>query len=194
MNVIPDALPIVMNLQSINATEATVEVCEMGVGEYQNYIMHSYDAYFQPTCLNAAKKVLPLKNKNWYLSPNKFDVERDILGAKMKEKFILVRGSVSGNFQTANGYIDGEREFRNVFIRTNLSLAYERGANKQLLFASSLDGKVIPNNLTFDTYTSAGASFLPVNVSIKWNKDKQVYEMPGDAKIDFLVAKNSQYF
>jgi hypothetical protein len=115
-----------MNLQSINIDKATVEVCEMGLGEYQQYIAHSYDAYYQPTCLNTAKKIVPLKNKNWYLSPNKFDVEKDILGTKMSQNFILVRGSVTGEFQTSNGYLDNEREFRNVFIRSNLSLALEK--------------------------------------------------------------------
>jgi len=126
VNVIPSQLPIVMNVQSININSAAIEVCEMGVAEYQNYAMHMYDSFFQPSCVNLVKKEVPLKNKNWYLSPNKFDIEKDILGAKMKENYILVRGSVTGNFQTANGYIDSEREFRNVFIRSNLSLTLEK--------------------------------------------------------------------
>ena len=194
VNVIPENLPIVMNLQSINATQATVEVCEMGVGEYQQYVTHMYDAYFQPNCLNTAQKVVPLTNRNWYLSPNKFDIEKDILGTKMRENFILVRGSVTGSFQGVNGYMDSEREFRNVFIRSNLSLALEKAANKTLLFATSYDGKILPKDLSFQAFTLAGASYLPVDVKIAWNAGKNVYEIPGDAKIDFLIAKNDRYY
>jgi hypothetical protein len=115
-----------MNLQSINLGSATVEVCEMGIGEYQNYVAHTYDAYYQPSCLNTVRKSVQLKNKNWYLSPNKFDVEKDILGTKISQNFILVRGSTDGTFQKSNGYMDSEREFRAVFIRSNLSLTLEK--------------------------------------------------------------------
>jgi len=31
-------------------------------------------------------------------------------------------------------------------------------------------------------------------VAIKWNTQKQVYEIPGDVRIDMLVAKNDQYY
>lgn len=51
-----------------------------------------------------------------------------------------------------------------------------------------------PNDLKFSAYTLVEKSFVPMNVAIKWNATKQIYEIPGDAKVDLLVAQNSKYY
>ncbi len=39
-----------------------------------------------------------------------------------------------------------------LFIRSNLSLTLEKAGDRALLFATSLDGKTVPKDLTFKGY------------------------------------------
>ena len=45
IQIIPNNLPIVLNLQSINAISANMEVCEMDSGGYMHYLKNRYEKY-----------------------------------------------------------------------------------------------------------------------------------------------------
>jgi len=48
--------------------------------------------------------------------------------------------------------LNEQKEFRNLFIRSNLSLTIESATDKDLVFASSFDGEDIPGDLQFEFY------------------------------------------
>jgi len=103
LNVIPSSAPLVFNAQTINLDEINIEACEMDIEWYlkflprynwtynwwsinsnwyqqwywnsQVYYQNSYTK-FDPSelCVNFGKKNLKVKNMNWNLSENKFDI------------------------------------------------------------------------------------------------------------------------
>jgi len=196
VQIIPSNLPIVLNLMLINAHQANVEVCEMDAIGYRDYLSKNYQSNYNPVCTKNIKKTIPLKNRFWNITPNKFDVEKDILGAASNSPFLLVRASVGAFNSVSNGYMDTEREFLHVFIRSNLALVLENANNTKILFAPSFDGKTIPSDLIFDTYVSNYLGVLePKSFSIKWNATKNYYEVSDpDNKLELLIAKNNQFF
>lgn len=196
VQIIPNNLPIVLNLLSVNADNANVEVCEMDVNGYKDYLENGYNSYYTPICTRSIGKTIALRNHFWNLTPNKIDLEKDILGAMSTSPFMLVRGSTSTFNHGDGGYMDNGREFLHVFIRSNIALTLEDAKNTKILFAPSFDGKNLPDNLTFDTYTRNSAGALEPKVfPIKWNTSKKYYEIAdSENKLSFLVAKNDQYF
>lgn len=88
------------------------------------------------------------------------------------------------------------REFLHVFIRSNIALTLEDAKNTKILFAPSFDGKSVPDNLIFDTYTRNNLGVLESRAfPIKWNTAKAYYELTDpENKLSFLVAKNDRYF
>lgn len=110
--------------------------------------------------------------------------------------FLLVRGSTSTFNKGENGFPEDGREFLHVFVRSNIALTLEDAKNTKILFAPSFDGKNLPDNLAFDTYTRNNAGILePRAFPIKWNAAKKYYELsdPGN-KLSFLIARNDRYF
>ncbi len=196
VQVIPNNLPIVLNLMSINTTSANVEVCEMNTAGYRDYLMNAYNKYYTPVCTRNLTKAVTLKNHYWNLTANKIDLEQDILGGVSTSPFVLARAAIGSFNQTSDGYMNSQREFRHVFIRSNLALTLENAKNTKILFAPSFDGKDLPSNLTFDTYARNNAYVLePKSFPIKWNASKSYYEiMDPENKLSFLVAKNDTYF
>lgn len=196
VQIIPNKLPIVLNLLSINTTSANVEVCEMDINGYKNYLSNGYNKYYSPECTRNVGKTIPLKNRFWNLTANKIDLEKDILGANSFSPFILVRASTSTFNQSNDGYMEDGREFRHVFIRSNLALTLEDAKNTKILFAPSFDGKTLPENLSFDAYARNNAGILESRkFSIKWNALKKYYELSDpENKLALLVAKNDQFF
>lgn len=198
VQIIPNNLPIVMNFMSINITSANVEVCEMNSDGYKNYLTQGNNKYYTPECTRNIEKTINLKNHYWNLTSNKFDVEKDIIGANSTSPFILVRASTS-TFNRNNGYMDNEREFLHVFVRSNLAMTLEDAKNTKILFAPSFDGKVLPDNLTFDTYvrnyTQNGVFWESKAFPIQWNASKKYYELTDpENKLSLVIAKNDQFF
>lgn len=196
VQIIPKNLPIVLNLMSINTDRANVEVCEMDMIGYREYLSKNYQDHYNPVCTKSVKKTVPLKNRFWNLTANKVDLEKEVFGTPITSPFLLVRASV-GTFNSApNGYMDTEREFLHVFIRSNLALTLEDAKNTKILFAPSFDGKILPDNLTFDTYARNNSYVLEQkSFPIKWNNVKKYYEITDpENKLSLVVAKNDQYF
>lgn len=90
---------------------------------------------------------------------------------------------------------DGQ-EFAHLFVRSNLSLTLEDAKNKKILFATSFDGKKLPDNLTFDTYSYNSQGNLEKKSSpITWNPGKSYYELTDpENRIGLIVARNNEYF
>ena len=95
----------------------------------------------------------------------------------MASNFILVRGSVTDKFNTGErGYLENNREFKTVYLRQNLSLALISGDNSKL-FVSSLDGKSLPSDLTFETLGNGGS------FAAKWNATTKLYDVDSGSSI-----------
>lgn len=166
MQVIPSNLPITLNLQSINIDSANLEVCEMDMQGYFNAVQHSSNAYFTPTCVHDTTTSVALKNRYWNLTPNRIDIEKDVLSGSLSTPFVFVRASIDRFNRAENGTQDNGREFSHIFVRSNLSLTLEDGKDKKTLFASSYDGKEIPSDLTFETYSQdVSGQFVPVGTA-----------------------------
>lgn len=196
VQIIPNNLPIVLNLLSVNTDRANVEVCEMDANGYKDYLNNSFKGHYNPVCTRQVGKTVPLQNHFWNLTPNKIDLEKDVLGTGSASPFLLVRGSTSTFNKGDNGYMADGREFLHVFVRSNLALTLEDAKNTKILFAPSFDGKNLPDNLAFDTYTRNNAGILEPRIfPIKWNAAKKYYELSDpDNKLSFLIARNDRYF
>lgn len=181
---------------SINATSANVEVCEMSIEGYKDYMTRGGGKYYTPVCIKNILKTITLKNRYWSLTPNKIDLERDILGTTSTSPFLLVRAAIGVFNQASDGYMDNQREFLHVFIRSNIALTLEDAKNIKILFAPSIDGKTLPENLTFDTYTRNQQGNLESRTfPIKWNASKKYYELTDpENRLSFLTARNDQFF
>lgn len=188
INVIPKDAPAIINIQSINLTKANIEICEMDAIWYNDYILNSYADWFSPKCIKNTNKEVVLKNKNWLLSHNKFDIEKDIVWSTIESPIYLIRTKLSWK-----NYITDGKSFGHIIVKTNLSLAYEESKNKHLIFATSLDGKETPNNLIFEWYNTVWNTVTNQwIVKAKWVENKKIYELPNS--YDTIVAKNDKYF
>lgn len=78
VQVIPSTLPIVLNLQSINANSANVEICEMDKEGYKHYLIAGNRPSYTPVCVKNTPKNVVLKNRYWTITANKIDIEKDI--------------------------------------------------------------------------------------------------------------------
>lgn len=196
VQVIPNNLPIVLNLLSVNTTSANMEVCEMDVNGYRDYLNNGYKGHYIPVCIRNVGKTIALTNRYWNLTPNKIDLEKDILGAVSTSPFLLVRASTSAFNGATNGYMDDGREFLHVFVRSSIALTLEDAKNTKILFAPGFDGKTLPDDLIFDTYARNNLGILESKAfPIKWNAGKRYYELSDpENRLSFLVARNSRYF
>lgn len=196
VQIIPNNLPIVLSLLSVNTTSANMEVCEMDANGYRDYLSNGYKERYVPVCTRNVGKTVALVNHFWNLTANKIDLEKDILGTQSRSPFILVRASTRAFNQGENGYMDYEREFLHVFVRSNLALTLENAHNTKILFAPGFDGKSLPENLVFDTYVRNNFGILePKPFPVKWNPDKRYYEVSDpENRLSFLIARNDRYF
>lgn len=190
INVIPDWVPAVINIQSVNIDKAKIEVCEMDETWYSDFVIRSYETWFTPKCLKTEEKEVNLKNKNWTLSNNRFDIEKDIAGSKIESKIYLVRWSVNWSYLFADW-----KDFSNIIIRSNLSLAMEKAKNKTLLFASSFDWKEQPSDLKirwFKFDSNFRWNLNEINwFKAKFDKTKSAYEIQD---VDFIIASNNKFY
>lgn len=198
MNVIPREAKIVLGLKSVNIAKATLEACETDALEYFRFTANPWRSGYAPSCKKVSKVSYPLENRHWTLSPKQVDVESEILGRDAESPFVLVRGSAYDRFNVEDGgYRDSDREFANFYVRSNLSLTLEQGADRSYLFAASYDGKTVPSDLVFETYSYDGntGSPVPEKAKVVWNAKRSVYEISKTQRpIAFVIAKNAEYF
>ena len=135
INVIPNDLPIIVNLQTINLDKVKLEVCEMNEIWFIDYDNNHWKKWFMPKCINEKSWFVEVKNHNWNLTFNKFDLEKDFLKKEFKSNFILVKWSKVIKTRKDNSF-ENINEFENIYIRSNLSLVFENGVNKELLFVT----------------------------------------------------------
>lgn len=83
-----------------------------------------------------------------------------------------------------------------MFIRSNLALVLEEAENTKILFAPSIEGKTVPENLTFETYVRNQKGILESKLfPIRWNGTKKYYELTDtENKLSLLIAKNDRFF
>jgi alpha-2-macroglobulin len=183
INFIPSSLPINVNLQSINMTGAKLDVCELDDKWFMDYRTNGYNSNFILRCKNKYSKEVALKNHLWNISNNVFDIEKDIVGEPLSEKYILIRW-----------YKNKEKSFATLYIRGNLNLTLEAAGNKSLLFVSDFDGNPVkePLSLTFYRFDSNSQAFKIVTPKYTLSKDGLVYELE-NSDFSYVFAKNSQY-
>lgn len=183
VNFIPANLPIHVNLQSINMTGAKLDVCELDEKWLMEYRTNTYNPNYILRCKDKYNKEVPLKNHLWNISNNVFDIEKDIVGSNLTEKYILVRG-----------YKGKEKAFSTLYIRGNLNLTFESASNKNLLFLSDFSWNPIkePLKLTFYLYDYNSKSFRIVTPKYTLSKDGRVYEIE-DSKFSYVVAQSEHF-
>ncbi|EKE29741.1 MAG: hypothetical protein ACD_2C00107G0001 [uncultured bacterium (gcode 4)] len=190
-NTFPKDAPNVINIQSINMDKADVEICEMNDSWYADYTNRRYEQNFTPICTKKTVKTVNLMNKNWYLSNNKFDIEKNIFWGPIASPIYLISSKVPTYSETTES-----RWFEHLIMRTNLSIVYEDAANKQLLFVSTLDWKEIPSNLNVAAYKYDNATKKVTEdkwIKIKWNNAKKAFEINW-WKYTVITLKNDKYY
>lgn len=133
VNIIPNNLPIVVNLQTINLDKIELEVCEMDELWFIDYNNNNWKKWFITKCLDKKSWFVDVVNHDWNLTFNKFDLEKDFLKREFKSNFILVKWKVKKKKYL---YDWEDVVFENIYIRSNLSLVFENGVNKELLFVT----------------------------------------------------------
>lgn len=184
INLIPSNLPLVINLQTINLDKINFEVCEMDAKSYMQATRKYFDSEFVPNCQKSYSKELPLNNKNWVLSSNKFDLENDIVWWKLTSPFIFLKADT------------GWTQFRKFFIRWNLNLTYEQASNKNLLFVSDFKWDFVSDlKIEFYKYDYTNHTITQVNPKINLNEETKVYELPekNDENYTFIYAYKDNY-
>ncbi len=185
INLIPANLPLVINLQTINISNIDLNVCEMSAESFMKAINIYYQEWFIPDCQKTYSKSLSIKNKNWILTNNKFDLEKDVVWWKLSSPFIFLSSNNSSI------------SFKRFFIRWNLNLTYENASNKNLLFVSDFSWNSVENlNFEFYKYNYENSSLNKINTKFNLSeKSKNIYELPekNDWKYDFIYAYNDKY-
>jgi len=195
VQVTPSNLPITLNMESINIDRANLEICEMDGEGYRSYLVSGGNAGYKPLCKTDTLTGITLKNRYWKLIPNRFNLEKEVLGRSFSTPYVFVRGSTAGFNQGTNGSRKDGREFAHMFVRTNLSITLEDAANKKFLFVTSLDGKTIPTDLSFETYVRNGGGYEPTASRIVFDAKKQLYEIVSSDKVpDLIFAKGTSSF
>ena len=168
INIIPNNLPIVINLKTINLDKVNLEVCEMNWKAYFDYLKNNYKRGFKPNCINKKSGYISVKNRFWNISYNKIDLEKDFLKQKFKTNFILIKWSK----------LNWSSSFSNIYIRENLSVAFENWANKKLLFVSDFKWNIKTNVwIYFYKYNYKTNQINPVKIKVNLNKNTKVFEI-----------------
>lgn len=188
INVIPSNLPIIIDIQSINLDKVDVEICQMNVEGYNDYITNWYTGK-KPNCVKSDIKNLKLVNHAWNYTDNQFDIEKDILQAKLSENFVLVRSSL--NWKYIRDYNQPWKSFQNLYIRTNLFLGIEQAANTNLIFATSLNGSKVIKWLNFRSINYDQSS---QSLKTTFDDQKQVYKFNKIDSVKIIEASSKEYF
>ncbi len=183
VNFIPANIPINVNLQSINMTGAKLDVCELDEKWLMEYRTNGYDPNYILRCKDKYNKEVPLKNYAWNISNNVFDIEKDIVGSTLTEKYIIVRG-----------YNWKEKAFSTLYIRGNLNLTFESASNKNLLFLSDFSWNPVkePVKLTFYLFDYNSKSFRIVIPKYTVSKDGRIYEVE-NSNFSYVFAQSEHF-
>lgn len=194
VNVIPLDEKIVTNIQTINTDSVTVEVCEL---DMQGYTDFKFWWKYNPKCVKKYEKTLETKNNFWNLTNNKFDIEKDIVWKKLNSKIILIRWSSDGRFNLDHWYKDDQREFRNIYVRSNLALALEKADNKNILLVTDLFWQKVINNIKpifykeNYNYSTNKDSIEKINVKYTINKQTWAFEFKEDVNLIVVWDKDN---
>jgi len=191
IQVIPSEAPIVLPLQSVNLDTVNIEVCSLSESEYSNYLIKQYDINFNPNCLQKTIKNVPLKNGKWNLTSQKIDLASDVLSGSLVGNILLVRGSADTEW---NHSWPEQRDFRVVYLRSNLALMMETSDKETIVFATDYTGKILPQDLKFEGYSSYPGCDTSWVSKLKYNAKKSYYEAPTSGCIGLLVAKNDSFY
>ena len=191
INVIPNNLPIVVNLETINLNKVELEVCEMDEKWFIDYDNNNRKNGFKAKCLNNKNWFVDVKNHNWNLTFNKIDLEKDFLKRKFKSNFILVRGKVK---KKKYAYEWQDIAFENIYIRSNISVAYENWVNKKLLFVTDFKWN-FKKNISFKFYKwNWNWRYLwwevkEIKLFPKLNKNTNIFELNDNKEwFDYILA------
>lgn len=201
-NTIPDNVPLVINLQSINTDKANIEVCTMDIEDYLNnvYMWYGYeeenlqvntsswdDEKTKNWCTQFVNKDINIKNKNRWLSNTRIDLENDILWSKADKNIIRISWRLITNDPIAK-----TRNFSSIFVKSNISLMIENWTNKTILLATTFDGKPITEiNLVWYNRNENGIGFYKVPLKATYNEKKWTYELDTIASV--IVASKLDY-
>lgn len=144
--VIPLDAPIVLPLQTVNLDSINLEVCSLSESGYAEYVLQQYNNNYVPDCIKKTNKKIPLKNGKWNLTTQKVDLATDVLDGNLSGNILLVRGSADGNWYHE---WPEQRDFKVVYVRSNLALMMENSEKKTIVFATDFSGKTLPKDLTF---------------------------------------------
>lgn len=181
-NLIPKNLPLVVNLQTINLDSIDVEVCKLDNEQFIYYSNNRWNGSY--TCQNPINKTLSVKNNQWTLTNNKFDIEKDILLEKTDANILLVRGTAWWRNQ-----------FSNVFIRSDLNMTLESATNKKILFVTDFNWNKV-DNLKFDFYKYDSYSKAISKIDKNFSKvlDNWIMELDSNKDYNYIFASNDKYF
>ncbi len=202
LNVVPDSVPLVLGLQSMNAKTALVQVCETDFEGYRDFLRNRWQAEWKPKCSTAVDREVPLKNRNWSLATTKVDVEKDLLRRAASSPYLILRGSPAGKFGLGeNGYRDGEREFAAMAVRSGLSVALESGADSQLLRVTDLSGKPVAS-ADIRLFARAPGDYSGMSVvqlshadaGLKKAKEPGVWTLSGSASVAYAEVRSGSAF
>jgi hypothetical protein len=187
INVIPNNLPIVINLQTINLDNVVLDVCEMDEQWFIDWQNNNWQKWFTPKCINSKKWNVNVKNNFWNLTFNKIDLEKDFLKNNFSWNFILVSWKI-----IKDKYEWDEISFSNIYIRSNISVAYENWENKQLFFVTDYDGNQISNlDFNFYSYNYTTRKSTKVDANIVLNNDRKVFEnVWKKPNYDYVIIKD----
>jgi uncharacterized protein YfaS (alpha-2-macroglobulin family) len=191
IQVIPTEAPIVLPLQSVNLDAIHIEVCTLSEAEYSNYLIKQYDNKYNPDCLQKTTKKVPLKNGKWNLTTQKIDLASDVFGGNLKGNILLVRGSADMDW--SHNWPE-QRDFRVVYLRSNLALMMETSDKKTIVFATDYTGKVLPQDLKFTGHPSYPGCDTSWVSKLKYNASKSYYEAPVNGCVGVLVAQNDTFY
>lgn len=190
--VIPSGIPITQAILSVNIESADLSVCELDVDGYLKYLTQKntgYNYHFPSVCKALSQKTIAIKNHFWDITPTKIDIEKDVIGQTSLMPFLIVKGNIASASEEEYG-----RYFSHDYIRSNLSLTLEQGQNISYIFASSYDGKEIPDDLTFESYSFYDRSFHKLDTKITYDPKKKLYMTSDTAWTSIIIAKNDEYF
>jgi len=180
INVIPNNLPIIINLKTINLEKVNLWVCEMDELWYMDYVKNHYQKWFSPKCLKKKSLEISVKNRFWNITNNRIDLEEDFLKEKFSSNFILVKWKK----------INWENKFSNIYIRENLSVTLEDWANKQLLFVNDFKWNVVTDvEFSFYKYDYKSKQTKKVKLNPVLNKKTSVFELDAQKSLfDYVVV------
>lgn len=169
---IPSSAPVRLPLQTVNASKIFVEACAISPTELAAYQRENYR--FVPKCKTSAiQKTITTKDFGWNTSNIQLDLSDGFFPDNTYPgDIIFIRGSLDQGEWTHNW--PEQRDFKVVYIRSNIALGIVSGTDKSIILATSYDGKNTPSDLAFSFQgcMREAPKTLPI-----WNEGKQYYEM-----------------